>query len=268
MKKTTMAAILALAAMTANAGYSLAYRGKLVSTGSARLSPRTAMAIEFRLYRNAEPGETAPLWGRRMPVKFDEQGQFYVELNDSAGTPVERAAYTNLAEAVVSVAGGDVYISLTPFEHGEILPRKRLGGIHRAERAGCAAKADRVETPLLTASSVQVGSLAVRGSLSITDSFTSGGAKIVNTISDDFCALGGFGGTVLFSDEFSTWYRHDSVLPNYGTEPIRADAILGFSHSKYGVFSIPLVQNAPTDKLPQAYFVMYPFMSAYFNPFF
>lgn len=269
MKKTTMAAVLAMAAMTANAGYSLAYHGKLVSTGSVKISTKTAMAMEFRLYRNAEPGETAPLWGRRMPVKFDEQGQFYVELNDAAGTSVERASYANLCEAIASAGGGDVYISLTPAGHGEILPRKRLGGIHRAERAGCASKAGRVEAPLLRASSMRVGNLSVKGALSITNSFISGGAKIANTVNDPSYVLGATGGTVLFSDTFSNWRRYYSSTSNFGSKPARVDVILAFkAGSGHGVCSIPLVRGTPTSEFPDSVFYQFSFLSGNFSPFF
>ena len=270
MKITTIAAILAFAAMPAFAGYSLAYHGKLVSTGSVKISTKTAMTMVFRLYRNAEPGETSPLWGRRMPVKFDEAGQFYVELNDTAGTPLERASFANLAEAIASAGGGDVYISITPVGHGEILPRKRLGGIHRAERAGCVAKAVRVETPLLKAPSVRVGDLFVKGELSVTNSFLSGGVKIVNTVTDTSYALGAPGGTVLFPDTFSNWSRCSAnVMYNYGYKPACADVIVALDcDSGYGICSIPIVEGTPTTAFPRSAFYGVSFLPEGFSPFF
>jgi hypothetical protein len=63
------------------------------------------MPMEFRLYRSETPGETSPLWGRRVPVRFDENGMFYVELCDGAGAEVSRAEKAKLADAIAAAEG-------------------------------------------------------------------------------------------------------------------------------------------------------------------
>ena len=80
LKYALCACAVALAATLARAEYSLAYHGKLVRTDGAAISTKVPMTMEFRLYQRQEPGETAPLWGRLAPVRFDATGSFYVEL--------------------------------------------------------------------------------------------------------------------------------------------------------------------------------------------
>ena len=110
---TALAAALALAAATARADRAITYHGKLVPTGSAKISTKVPMPMEFRLYRRADVGETTALWGRRVSVRFDEGGLFYVELCDGSGTELDRTEYRRLADALASVGGADDVVLVT-----------------------------------------------------------------------------------------------------------------------------------------------------------
>lgn len=260
MQTAFAATVATLAAMPAFAGYSLAYHGRLVTATGAAVSTKRPMQMEFRLYTQAEPGETAPLWGRRVAVMLDSGGQFYTELNDEAGTASSRAKYSSLGEAIASASGGDVYISLTPAGCSELLPRKRITSIHRALKAQYAASARRAEAPLLSAPGATVGNLAIDGDLHITNSFQFAGSTIVTKITKSGASLGGDGGSVTFSDTFDCWrflYPDDNSIGDasmnsFGTKTIKTDTIAGFPYTaEKGVCSIPVVEGTPTTSLPK-----------------
>ena len=261
------AVIAAIAAMPAKAAMALAYHGKLVSTGHAKISTKVPMTVEFRLYRNAEPGETVPLWGRAMPVRFDDAGLFYVELSDPAGVAVSKAAHERLADAIAAAGGADAWLSIRPVGYGELLPRKRIGGVHRAERATTARKVDRLEAAGLNAETVSAGSCAIGGSLNVTESFVVGG-RIENTIdTTKDVALGSPTGTVLFTDTFDQWSRLS--IDFKGSTHIAVDLLSGFKKSDYGVLSLP-VQAGSSVALPSgcSSFIIQQFLIGNYNPFF
>ena len=180
--RNALLGVLLIAAAAANADMALAYRGKLVAAGGgAKVSTKVPMAVEFRLYRNAQPGETAPLWGRAMSVRFDDAGLFYVELSDASGVAVPNAEHGRLSDAIAAAGGADAWLSVKPVGYGELLPRKRIGGVHRAEHASTARRAGRLEAGGLRAETISAGSCEIGGSLTVTDSFAVAG-KIENAI--------------------------------------------------------------------------------------
>lgn len=262
-------ALAALAATFARAEYALAYHGKLVRTDGVAISTKVPMTMEFRLYQQQEPGETAPLWGRLAPVRFDATGAFYVELSDALGTAVSGASCTSLSEALIRAAGGDVYISVTPSGYGELLPRKRLGGVHRVERAEITTKATRLETALLKAETVVAADASVSGALTVKNSFLAGGGTIRNTVDGTkTVTLGSSNGSVLFTDAFSFWGEPGiggiSSWSHAGTDLLAAFG----TDSGLGVFSIPAQAGASLSLPSTKFFKVQAFIDAYYNPFF
>ncbi len=246
----------------------MSYHGKLVPVNGYAISTKIPMMIEFRLYRNAEPGETAPLWGRTAPVRFDEGGLFYIELSDTIGAAVENAVHGSLADAVAAAGGSDLWLSLKPYGYGELLPRKRLGGVYRAERAAIANRAGRVEAKRLKAYTLNAGECVIGGLLEVTNSLVSAGGTIHNTIDGtDDTSIGSSEGTVLFSDGFDCWQnRTQSISFTSGTR-FRTDVLLGFgASSPYGVFSIPVQAQAPAGELPSGIFRIQQFLDSGSDP--
>ena len=268
MRSAVLGILLGVAAVAANADMALAYHGKLVTAGgNAKISTKVPMTVEFRLYRNAQPGETAPLWGRAMPVRFDGSGMFYVELSDEAGVAVPNAAYERLADAVAAAGGADAWLSIKPVGYGELLPRKRIGGVHRAERATTARSVERLEAGPLAAETVSAGSCEIGGSLNVTGSFVVGG-KIENTIdATKDVAIGSPSGTVLFTGTFDQWTNLN--MDFRGSTHIAADLLSGFRKSDYGVLSLP-VQAGSSVALPSGCgsFIIQQFLKGNYNPFF
>ena len=268
MRNALLGIVLVVAAIAAQADMALAYHGKLVPAGGgAKISTKVPMTVEFRLYRNAEPGETVPLWGRTMPVRFDDAGLFYVELSDGAGAAVPNAAHERLADAIAAAGGADARLSIKPVGYGELLPRKRLGGVHRAERVTTARKVDRLEAAGLNAETVSAGSCEIGGSLNVTGSFVVGG-RIENTIdTTKDVAIGSPAGTVLFTDTFDRW---DSPSIDFkGSTHIAVDLLSGFKKSDYGVLSLP-AQAGSSVALPSgcSSFIIQQFLIGNYNPFF
>ena len=77
-------------------------------------------AKHIRLFRSAEPSEPAPLWGRLVPVRFDDDGSFYIELSDAIGTATQNAQHKRLADAFAA-AGTNAWLSVKPA--GYLRPR-------------------------------------------------------------------------------------------------------------------------------------------------
>ena len=88
-----LVAAFALAAVGARTDMALAYHGKLVRVDAQPIRTRIPMQMEFRLCASETPDGSAPLWGRRTNVRFEDGGLFYVELRDSAGTEIDGAKY-------------------------------------------------------------------------------------------------------------------------------------------------------------------------------
>ena len=268
MRRAVLGVLLTVAAVAANADMALAYHGKLVAAGgNAKISTKVPMTVEFRLYRDAQPGETVPLWGRAMPVRFDNAGMFYVELSDGAGAAVANATYQRLADAIAAAGGADAWLSVKPFGYGELLPRKRLGGVHRAERAAAARKVERLDAGGIRAEAISAGSCEIGGSLIVTNSFVAGG-KIENTIDGTKdIAIGSPSGTVLFTGTFDRW---DSPSASFRSSThIAVDLLAGFKKSDYGVLSLP-AQAGSSVALPGgcASFLIQQFLIGNYNPFF
>ena len=263
------AAMLA-ASLSANAEMAIAYHGKLVAVGDAKFSTKVPMTVEFRLFRNAEPGETAPLWGRRAPVRFEDDGTFYVELSDAVGTATPNSVHERLSDAIAAAGGTGAWISVKPAEFGELLPRKRLGGVHRAERAATAASATEVVADKIKSDTAIVGECTVAGSLTVTKTFFSGGGVVKNTI-DGMAgtSIGSANGTVLFTDTFNNWY--DLTLSNYNVPRFGADMLIGYKCSEdYGAFSLPVQGGSPGSGITvkNKVFIVQQFLNGFFNPFF
>jgi len=274
MKKTftrlaACAATAVLAAAAARADMALAYHGKLVPVGGATVSAKLPRAMEFRLYRNAEPGETTPVWGRYAPVRFNGDGTFYVELSDEIGSPLPRAEYERLADAVGACSGEDVWISVTPVGYSELLPRKRLGSVHRAERVVVARGAAKAVAPKISAKTVVADTATVRGNLVIKKSFVGSVATLENTLTDPNVTLGVPGGTVVFTSTFSCWNNVDDVGDGNFKTHVGADMLfLGNGGSGLGMFSVPLQQGQNTSALQDYYIVTQQFLGPNYSPFF
>jgi len=268
MRRAVLGVLLAMAAAAANADMALAYHGKLVATGGhAKISTKVPMTVEFRLYRDEQPGETVPLWGRAMPVRFDNAGMFYVELSDGNGAAVPDAAHERLADAIAAAGGPNAWLSIKPFGYGELLPRKRLGGVHRAERATTARKVERLDAGGIRAEAISAGSCEIGGSLNVTNSFVVGG-KIENTIDGTKnVAIGSPTGTVLFTGTFDRWGSPSSIFR--GSTHIAVDILAGFKKSGYGVLSLP-VQAGYSVALPSGCesFLIQQFLIGNYSPFF
>lgn len=272
---TMLAAACAAAALAATGsdnapGYAIAYHGKLVAEAPRRISTKVPMTVEFRLYQNAEPGETAPLWGRSVPVRFDKDGLFYVELSDSNGASVERALCARLADAVVRAGSAGAWISVTPAGCGELLPRRPLGAVHRAERAAAVPKADRVEAETLEAETLKVSTCAVSGSFKVAKSFASGGGRIESTVDGTkSVSIGAQSGSVLFSDTVNPfWNEFEHLSKN--TSHLTPDTLICYPKSdRYGAFSLPLpggsVDPLYNDATP---FLWQPFIYGDYNPYY
>ena len=268
MRRAVLGVLLTVAAVAANADMALAYHGKLVAAGgNAKISTKVPMTVEFRLYRDAQPGETVPLWGRAMPVRFDNAGMFYVELSDGAGVAVANATYQRLADAIAAVGGADAWLSVKPFGYSELLPRKRLGGVHRAERATTARKVGRLDAGGIKAEMVSARSCEIGGSLIVSKSFVVGG-KIENTIDGTKdVSIGSPSGTVLFTGTFDCW--DNPSISFKGSTHIAVDLLSGFKTSDYGVISLP-VQAGSSVALPGGCnsFIIQQFLLGNYNPFF
>ena len=269
MRNALLGALFIAAAAAANADMALAYHGKLVPAGGgAKISTKVPMTIEFRLYYHAQPGETAPLWGRAMPVRFDNDGMFYVELSDGAGAAVPNTAHERLADAIAAAGGAEAWLSIKPVGYSALLPRKRLGGVHRAERATTARKVDRLDAGGIKAETVSASSCEIGGSLIVTNSFVVGG-KIENTIDGTKdVAIGSPSGTVLFTDTFDQWYNL-SYTDFKGSTRVAVDVLTGFKKSDCGVLSLP-VQAGSSVALPSgcSSFLIQQFLIGSYNPFF
>lgn len=241
MKKSFALLLLwAMVAAGVNAEPAIAYHGKLTVTDAVSINRKMPLPIEFRLYRNAEPGETTALWGRRISVRLDADGSFYTELKDAAGTDTGRTSFKSLAEAVASVKGGSLYISLTPVGYSELLPRKQFLGVYRSEYAAIASSAERVEAPMLKADTAAVGKMEAAGNFTVSKSFVSNGGKIINTVdgSDSSVTLGKDGGKVVFSKKTDCWQNMTTF--SRGTSHVCADSLLGWKYSEqWGAYVIP-----------------------------
>lgn len=121
------------------------YSGKLAKPDGSAFNTSLPMMMTFRLYTAPTGGYM--MWGRTMPVRIAEDGSFYVELSDDAGSPVPEAIAEKLAEALVF--GGDYWIGLSPGEYSEMLPRQKLASVPRALTAETAQSAVVLKAPSL-----------------------------------------------------------------------------------------------------------------------
>ena len=151
--------------------------------------------------------------------------------------------------------------------YSELLPRKRLGGVHRAERVATARKVERLDAGGIKAETVSAGSCEIGGSLIVTNSFVVGG-KIENTIDGTKdVSIGSPSGTVLITGTFDCW---DSPSTTFRSSThIAVDLLSGFTTSNYGVLSLP-VQAGSSVALPSGCnsFLIQQFLIGNYNPFF
>ena len=253
----------------AAADMAFAYKGRLVPVGDAKISTKVPMTVEFRLFRSAEPSEPTPLWGRLAPVRFYDDGSFYIELSDAIGTATQNAQHKRLADAFAA-AGTNAWLSVKPAGYGELLPRKRVSGVHRAERADAAKATAKLEAPSVKAQALTVGQCSVGGDLEVSGSFASGGGKLVNTIDGTTpISIGAAGGSVIVSSAFNNWYDLTETsfnVPRFGTDML----ILFKNDSTFGVLSLPVQGGTPGSGFTvrsKAYQIQM-FLNGYFNPFF
>ena len=122
--KKLMIILAAAIAMSASAiETTIAYQGVLRDAQGNALSARSQL-ITFRLYSQATGG--TPLWARAITVNLDATGLFNVELSD-AGTSVEGATYSTLAEALKAARSGALFVGLeVANSSGEISPRQKI----------------------------------------------------------------------------------------------------------------------------------------------
>ena len=255
-----LCAAAALAATAASADMAFAYHGKLVPKNGQTISTKVPMMIEFRLFRNERPGETKPLWGRTAPVRFDEGGTFYLELSDACGAAVDGAEHKGLADALAAAGSADVWLSLKPAGYGELLPRKRMGILHRAEYASVASRADRLEAPLLKANAIKMEVCEIGGAFTVTNSFVSGGGSISNIVDGTTStSVGAPGGTVLVTETFDCWRTVTGIFGAVATPITRNDVMCVYkTNSGYGAFSLPVQEGLSISDLPNH--VVYMFM--------
>ena len=122
--KKLMIILAAAIAMSASAiETTIAYQGVLRDAQGNVLTVH-AQTITFRLYSQASGG--TPLWARAITVNLDATGLFNVELSD-AGTSVEGATYSTLAEALKAARSGALFVGLeVANSSGEISPRQKI----------------------------------------------------------------------------------------------------------------------------------------------
>ena len=122
--KKLMIILAAAIAMSASAiETTIAYQGVLRDAQGNVLTEH-AQTITFRLYSQASGG--TPLWARAIAVNLDATGLFNVELSD-AGTSVEGATYSTLAEALKAARSGALFVGLeVANSSGEISPRQKI----------------------------------------------------------------------------------------------------------------------------------------------
>lgn len=264
-----LAAAIAAAAPEARAEYAIAYQGRLVATSAGKtIDPKIPMTMEFRLYADATNTAAAPLWGRSVAIRFDDAGNFYTELADDGGTAISGAQYKHLAEAVSSLDVSDGWISLTPQGQGytELLPRKKLGGVHRAERAAIARSAERLATPILTADAIVAGTVSVGSNLVVTKQVSGATLTVDNTFiaTTNEVSIGDGTGTIQFPDSFDAWSGSagspgvdsngallaDSIVVGSGVDSEFDPDQATQERTGFGIFSIPLPQGFAMSAIP------------------
>ena len=269
-----LAASVFMAALAADGAMALAYHGKLVPVGDAKINPNVPMTVEFRIYGRAEPGELIPLWGRLVPVRLDLDGAgpactFYTELSDGAGTASRKARYESLADALAA-AGTNAWLSVKPEDCGELLPRKRISGIHRAEVASAAGAAATLEAPSVKAEALRAIDCSIASNLTVTGSFTSAGGRIVNRFDGTSGAtIGAADGTVVVSPDFNNWYNLSKT--NFSVPRIGCDMlILYMNDPAFGVFSLPAQGGSSGSGLvvKDKVYLIQMFLNGFYNPFF
>ncbi len=246
----SLCAAAAFAVGPVSAEMAMSYHGKLVPVNGSKISAKVPMMIEFRLYRSPVPGESSPLWGRTAPVRFDEDGLFYVELSDSTGSAVKNAQYESLSDALSAAGATNMWLSLKPNGYGELLPRRQVSALHRAELATTASNAERVEAPSFKAEALTATDCEIGGALTVTKSLVSGGGTVHNVIDGSkSVSIGTSSGKVLITDSFNFW---DSLSPSdkLGEIPF-VDVLLAYSaDSGYGMFTLPMAANPASCQLP------------------
>jgi len=152
-----------------------------ITTPSTGQATAYSMALVFRLYDSAKPN--VALWGRRISVKVNPDGDFYVELSDDVGASVMGGVVSTLG-AAMGMVRGTPEIGITPPGADEFKPRFTLSTASRAERAAVARTADKVVvSESVNVGTVQASRVKVTGNLE-TDSLTVGSGKIALTSSD------------------------------------------------------------------------------------
>ena len=106
-----------------------AYHGVLRDAQGNRLE-RKDYTIAFRIYDQAAGG--SPHWGRKVPVRLDDDGLFSVELSDTtdAAGIIDGVPSEGLSNVLANNSASPLYIGLTVETDGgngaEIAPRQRL----------------------------------------------------------------------------------------------------------------------------------------------
>ena len=235
----TFSLLLFACAASAAIPQAITYRGVLASNKSfAFTDGKTVLKLTFSLYDGAS---AAPAWARTIPVTVSENGVFYTELKDDAGSLPQGVADSKLAD-VLSKMKGVPELGLTPPDSTEIKPRQKLAMGVRAARAVRAKAADvvngknglafdGVRVGELSASMLTVGSLAVVGSGTCTfskaEDRTIGGGNATVTV----------GGVRPNDDAATVGSAYEGA---YVTERAPCDMALTYLSEKHGAFNVIL----------------------------
>ena len=198
--KKLMIILAAAIAMSASAiETTIAYQGVLRDAQGNVLTEH-AQTITFRLYSQASGG--TPLWARAIAVNLDATGLFNVELSD-AGTSVEGATYSTLAEALKAARSGALFVGLeVANSSGEISPRQK---ILMTPYSSWAADATNASGDFTVAGKATLNSVEVTGGLTVNGNTTLAGNT---TFNNDVTVSGGI--TVKDTGSFT----------GYGTIPV------------------------------------------------
>jgi hypothetical protein len=249
--ETCLAAALLVVAAFAHAETpepTIAFAGNLKSR-LPNISTAVPIALDFRIYDSARE-DTGPLWGRRVSVKMNGAGDFYVDLNDSAGNAsVLDPSYT-LVQALSHVAG-QAQIGIKPIGGEEFSPRITLTRYSRAAHAAVASSTERA----------RIGGTLVLDDIAADRLSTTGGATVSNVVSAALTGSLDGSDSWVGSDEWTrvrleggvkgigeTDWTLSSVEEESGT---RCDQMIYYHTADGMVFALPLpagsVIAAPAD---------------------
>lgn len=215
----------------------ITYHGVLMRQGGYA-EKRTLLSLTFSLYEGAT--NTVPVWARTIPVSIAQDGSFYTELRDDAGSVPKGMDGTKTLVDALAAMRETPEVGLTPPGAGEIAPRQKLEMGVRAARAVRARVADEVvckngiqlegaRVAELNASQLTAGAFAVVGNGKCTFSGAGerdvGGGNAVVTVAGVKPAAP------------ATEVR-ESFQGAYTTDNAPCDMTLTYASEKNGAFSV------------------------------